>query len=213
MKIRHIPEFQKPKFYIRFIMKRALLIVDQEYIRGFAESNPSNRIDLLKLPFQLETQLPNIKIYEKYFVGSVMNPTNAKKAMFFQWLCSAPPNGPGYRLELSEFKKKNCFCTNCNYHQNIPIQKGVDIFISSISLKHCFQNRCDVVFILASDEEYQEFVKVCHSEIGKEVFFLQATDTWTKNQLMPEIVYKVCANACFICGTERSNNLCTMCQN
>ena len=243
--------------------KRGLLVLDQAYVKEVCHASDV-RMDYAKLSPYLETIIPGLKIYEKWWITSVQNPSEAMKMPFYSWLLSgmgqttislflfflfsqrfylslisiflkilfevnkfnfffslifsvAPPNGPQYRIDLRELKRKKFHCRNCGAQSEDFVQKGVDISIATLILKHCYQNLADAIILFAGDGDFKEMLRICRDELYREVYIIGRNDDsiskdlqslgnviWLED-IIPHVAFQPSSANCIICGSVFEN--------
>jgi len=149
-------------------MARALLILDAGYVMKICQKRGSG-IDFKKLVDVLQREL-RCEFYEKWYLNSV--PDISAENSFYRMLRSPPPNGPQFRVQLFVLKKKTC--KNCELVT--CVQKGVDVAIATLALKHSFQNLADVVVLFTGDGDFFEALRIARDELRKTIILVGMND-------------------------------------
>jgi len=154
------------------LKKRSLLIVDGAYLIACAYKI-NKRIDYVKLVAEIEVAINN-EFYEKWFLNSCV--TGNAQSAFHNMLRAAPPKGPQFRVKLFGLKTHTTTCRKCRSEAESTVQKGVDVGIATLMLKHAFQNLCDQVVLLAGDGDFFDAVATVKDELRKDLCVLGFRD-------------------------------------
>lgn len=149
--------------------QRALLILDAGYVMKCCEKQ-RRTIDFVKLVNVLEIEL-KCTFYEKWYLSSVPHHA-AEETSFHRMLKSPPPHGPQFRVQLFGLKEKTC--PNCK--SKSKVQKGVDVAIATLLLKHSFQNLADTIVLFTGDGDFFEAFRIAREELRKTLILVGAND-------------------------------------
>jgi uncharacterized LabA/DUF88 family protein len=153
--------------------KRTLLVVDGAYLfAGMSKIN--KRVNMIKFVQELET-LINCEFYEKWFLNSTLD-NNAQQNGFHNMLRAAPPSGPQFRVKLFGLKSHTAFCKRCKSEIELKVQKGVDVGIATLILKHSFQNLCDQVVLVGGDGDFYDALSTVKDELRKDMWIVGFRD-------------------------------------
>eukprot|EP00026_Physarum_polycephalum_P007770 Phypoly_transcript_07836.p1 GENE.Phypoly_transcript_07836~~Phypoly_transcript_07836.p1 ORF type:complete len:496 (+),score=82.82 Phypoly_transcript_07836:37-1488(+) len=152
--------------------KRTLLVVDGSYLMISARKMGLN-IDFIKLVRELE-RLVGCEFYEKWFLNG--GEGNALNSPLNNMLRAAPPSGPQFRVKILPMKMHTSFCKTCKQNVDSRVQKGVDVSIATLILKHSFQNLCDQVVLIAGDGDFYEALSTAKDELRKDIVLVGFQD-------------------------------------
>lgn len=152
---------------------RTAWIIDGGYLYAYGRGRP---FDYLKLKREVEA-LNGGPIAESYYLSSV--PTQAREAQngFHNWLKSAAPMGPQFRVQLYELKDMNCICPACGEGFGRPVQRGVDVAIATLMLKLTTQNRCERLILASGDGDLEDAVAHIKSDLRQALWLLGSQAT------------------------------------
>jgi uncharacterized LabA/DUF88 family protein len=154
-------------------VNRRLWLIDAGYLnKAFRSFDYQNQIDWVKLRNKLEEKEPIWRVY--YFDSG----DGAQKG-FYNWLSQAPPNGPKMITKIYELKNYHFYgatCERCDQKIVCPTdsshrlfvkqQKGVDVGIATIAIKHL--NNYDTLILSSGDGDFFEMIE-CVSEANKRI--------------------------------------------
>lgn len=147
---------------------RSLLIIDAGYL--MKGCNKRGAIDYVKFVQVLEAELGGA-FYEKFYLDSARD-GQAQNNPFHRMLRSPAPHGPNFRVELYGLKKKECKkCKDVTH-----VQKGVDVAIATLLLKHAFQNLADRIVLFTGDGDFKEALRIARDELRKEIVLVGFND-------------------------------------
>jgi uncharacterized LabA/DUF88 family protein len=116
-------------------------------------------------------------LYETYFLNSVSYIPQDSQDGFHQWLKSAPPRGPGMRVQLYTLKGMHHTCPHCGQPFERPVQKGVDVGIATLILKLAFQGQYERLVLSAGDGDFEDAISYVKSELHKEIWICGFLDS------------------------------------
>eukprot|EP00128_Syssomonas_multiformis_P002992 Colp12_sorted_trinity150504_noHs@17339 len=143
----------------------ALLVIDGAYLT--MQRKPLNYVELIRV---LERKL-KLKFYERWYFASDPD-GNRQGNSFFQYLRSAAPSGPQFRVEVFNLKDKTCVCKKCNTTNTLKVQKGVDVSIATLILKHAYTERCAKLVLIAGDGDFASALKILKDELHLPVYIV-----------------------------------------
>lgn len=147
---------------------RLLLIIDAGYL--MKGCNKRGAIDYVKFVQVLEAELGAV-FYEKWYLDSTHD-GQAQNNPFHQMLRSPAPCGPNLRVELYGLKKKEC--KKCK--TVTKVQKGVNVAVATLLLKHAFQNLADRIVLFTGDGDFKEALRISRDELRKEIVLVGFND-------------------------------------
>lgn len=156
---------------------RTVWIIDGAYLYAHGRTRP---FDYLKLKREVE-RASGGPLYESYYLNSVPPHASGAQASFHNWLKSAAPIGPKFRVQLYELKDLGCTCPECDYGFTRSVQKGVDVGIATLILKLATQNVYDRLILATGDGDFEDAIAYVKSELHKQVWMLGAQATLSPN--------------------------------
>ncbi|ARU03678.1 NYN domain-containing protein [Comamonas serinivorans] len=145
---------------------RTVWIIDAAYLFNHGKSRP---FDYLKLKNHLET-LNGEPLYESYFLNSAQDTSSDDLQGFYNWLKSAPPKGPKFRVQLYKLKSMHLRCPDCGKTFDRQVQKGVDVGIATLIIKLAAQGAYDRLILCAGDGDFEDAISYVKSELRKEIW-------------------------------------------
>lgn len=152
--------------------KRTLLVIDGSYLM-ISASKIGLKINYMKLVQELEKRL-GCEFYEKWFING--GEGNTASNSFNNMLRAAPPNGPQFRVKILSMKTHTSYCRGCKRDVESRVQKGVDVSIATLILKHAFQNLCDQVVLVAGDGDFSDALSTAKDELRKDIVLVGFQD-------------------------------------
>lgn len=111
-------------------------------------------------------------------------------------------------------KRKTFNCSNCHQRSSDFVQKGVDIAVATLILKHSFQNLADVIVLFAGDGDFKEMLRICRDELHREIYIIGKNDNsvspdlqgygqviWL-DDILGKVTFPALPMSCVVCGTE-----------
>eukprot|EP00274_Cyanoptyche_gloeocystis_P002744 CAMPEP_0196658376 /NCGR_PEP_ID=MMETSP1086-20130531/29463_1 /TAXON_ID=77921 /ORGANISM="Cyanoptyche gloeocystis , Strain SAG4.97" /LENGTH=170 /DNA_ID=CAMNT_0041991927 /DNA_START=121 /DNA_END=629 /DNA_ORIENTATION=- len=159
---------------------KSLLIIDGAYLQQYSRGT---KINFVKLVETLQIELEGGSFYERWYFTS--RPDGSPHALdgFFNYLRSAPPKGPHFRVEVYDLKNKAHSCPECSNYVSFRVQKGVDVGIATLLLKHAFIGAADRIALLAGDGDFREAVKIAKDEVRKDIVIVGFNDGSVSREL------------------------------
>ena len=145
---------------------KTVWIIDGAYLFNYGKNRP---FDYLKLKDEI-VRANGHPIYESYFLNSIQDPPTEAQNSFHNWLKSAPPKGPKFRVQLYKLKDTYHVCPSCKYGFERQVQKGVDVGIATLIIKLAAQNVYDRLILSAGDGDFEDAIEYVKSDLHKEVW-------------------------------------------
>ena len=145
---------------------KTVWIIDGAYLFNYGRTRP---FDYLKLKGEI-VRLNGGPIHESYYLSSQPDPATDAQNAFHNWLKSAPPKGPKFRVQLYRLKDLHSTCPDCRHVYSRPVQKGVDVGIATLILKLAAQNVYERLILSAGDGDFEDAISYVKSELHKEVW-------------------------------------------
>lgn len=149
---------------------RRLWLIDAGYMyRGQSYYSREYSIDYVKLRNKLEEETP---IWRAYYLNSIPNPTPDSQVAFYNWMRSAPPQGPKiitklYELRTSEINELYCeqcrrkVTVTCSHDRTHRLsreqQKGVDVGLATLALTHI--ENYDTLILSSGDSDLLDAIE------------------------------------------------------
>lgn len=163
-------------------MERRLWLIDAGYmIKAQNSVSPAYSFDYLKLKNRLEE---SGEVWRSYYLNSCRYPLSDGQKKFHSWLESASPYGPKIITKLYDFKMTdayNAYCEGCETTVKLRCpnvsghilkhiqQKGVDVGIATLALKH--KDHYDTLVLSSGDGDLIDAIEHL-SESGKRIELL-----------------------------------------
>ena len=142
---------------------RHVLIVDANYV--FFNQK---RIDYLLYKKEVERALQK-RIVESHYVENSPNLDTGKQQAFFSWLRAAEPHGPHFQVHILPLRDVIFYCPKCRERTRKQIIDGVETKVISLMLKLAFQDKFDLLILLAGDPIYVETIRYLKDELKRKV--------------------------------------------
>lgn len=151
-------------------LNRRLWLIDAGYMyRGQGYFNRDFSIDYIKLRNKLEK---DEALWRAYYLNSIPHPTPEAQIAFYNWMRSAPPQGPKIITKLYELRSQEInelFCESCR--RKVPVkcptnsahrlsreqQKGVDVGLATLMLTHI--DNYDTLILSSGDSDLLDAVE------------------------------------------------------
>lgn len=143
---------------------RTTWIIDGAYIFNYGKARP---VDYLKLKNEL-ARLNGGPIQQCFYLNAVQDPPTDAQIAFHNWLKSAPPRGPKFRVQLYPLKEQGVTCPSCGHGHVRQVQKGVDVGIATLLVKLAAQDAFDRVILATGDGDFEDaisFIKDMHKQV------------------------------------------------
>ena len=143
---------------------RTTWIIDGAYIFNYGKARP---VDYLKLKNEL-ARLNGGPIQQCFYLNAVQDPPTDAQTAFHNWLKSAPPRGPKFRVQLYPLKEQGVTCPSCGHGHVRQVQKGVDVGIATLLVKLAAQDAFDRVILATGDGDFEDaisFIKDMHKQV------------------------------------------------
>jgi uncharacterized LabA/DUF88 family protein len=111
-------------------------------------------------------------------------------------------------------KRKQFTCRQCSTRSEDFVQKGVDVAIATLILKHSYQNSADVIVLFAGDGDFKEMLRICHDELRREIYIVGKNDDsvsrdlqelgtviWLE-ELIGRVTHPATPKSCVVCASE-----------
>ena len=150
--------------------KRILWLIDAGYMyRGQGYMSRDFSIDYVKLRNKLEAETP---IWRAYYLNSVPSNANDSQIAFYNWMRSAPPQGPKIITKLYDLRSSEIsqlYCDDCRsmvevscpkdsrHHMSREVQKGVDVAIATLMLTQ--MENYDTLILSSGDSDLLDAVE------------------------------------------------------
>lgn len=143
---------------------KTVWIIDAAYLFSYGKTKP---FDYLKLKDEI-VRLNGEPLYESYYLNSTQEPATDAQNAFHNWIKTAPPLGPKFRVQLYRLKNMNLVCPSCKQPVVRQMQKGVDVAIATLIIKLAAQNVYDRLILSAGDGDFEDAISYVKSELHKE---------------------------------------------
>jgi uncharacterized LabA/DUF88 family protein len=143
---------------------KTVWIIDAAYLFSYGKTRP---FDYLKLKDEI-VRLNGGPIYESYYLNSTQDPATDAQNAFHNWIKTAPPLGPKFRVQLYKLKNTQWVCPHCKQPHTRQVQKGVDVAIATLIIKLAAQNVYDRLILSAGDGDFEDAISYVKSELHKE---------------------------------------------
>lgn len=154
---------------------RALWLVDGSYMHSSMKSycrrlqRPFVGVDYLRLKRKI-MEAYAIDGMDSYYFDSVDLSAPSHLAKFHAWLRLAEPVGPGMRVKLYPFKTRTVRCEHCGKFMTTKVQKGVDVGITTIALRH--YRKYDAIVLCGGDGDFADYLRFLVEDIDMKFFLV-----------------------------------------
>ena len=146
-------------------MKRICLIIDAGYF--FNVQKKYGSFDVLKFKHFIEDKLDGI-VTRGYYVTTLDGPNQQS---YHTWLKSV--TGP--KLEVVTKSVKPKMCDKCG--NSVYVEKGVDIAIITLAIKHAEKNNYDTLVLVNGDADLLDALVYLRDDLGKEIVIVGDLDS------------------------------------
>jgi uncharacterized LabA/DUF88 family protein len=147
---------------------KTVWIIDAAYLFNYGKGRP---FDYLKLKSEV-VRLNGGPLHESYYLNSTQDPATEAQSAFHNWVKTAPPRGPKFRVQLYKLKDMHMSCPACRQPFDRQVQKGVDVGIATLIIKLAAQNVYDRLILSAGDGDFEDAISYVKSELHKEFWLL-----------------------------------------
>jgi uncharacterized LabA/DUF88 family protein len=133
------------------------LIIDAGYF--FALQKKFGSFDVLRFKYFIESKLKG-SIHRSFYVTTLDGPNQQS---YHSWLKSV--TGPKMEVVVKTTKSKTC--DSCG--KSVFVEKGVDIAIVTLAIKHAVHENYDALVLVNGDADLLDALLYVRDDLGKEV--------------------------------------------